>query len=82
MIESDMSAWDRNEKGEIEIEPVLEWAVGAMPNNVLLRLEILTETGQIAWAQLRLPADQAAELGESIRWMAKRAQAGPTEGQA
>jgi len=73
MIESDMAGWDRRPNGDIETEPVVSWAVGAMPLNVMVRLEILTESGQIAWAQIHISADQAIELGEALRLKGERA---------
>ncbi len=82
MIEADMAAWDRNPKGEIQTEPVVAWAVAAMPLNVAVRLEILQEDGRIAWAQLHLPATEAADLAKALRLKAKRALSAPTQGRA
>lgn len=73
MIETDMADWDRLPNGEIEIEHVAGWAVGASPRNVLLRLEILMATGQIGYAQLKIPADQAADLAKALAERATRA---------
>jgi hypothetical protein len=73
MTESDMGDWDRLSTGEIETAPVVGWAVAAMPLNVMLRLEILMETGQIGSAQVHIPANQVPELAEALLGKAERA---------
>ena len=76
MIETDMDHWDRLPNGEIETSPMAGWEVGAAPGVVLIRLEILTETGQIGSAQLQMPAAQASALGKALQLKAKRALSG------
>jgi len=73
VIETDLSDWERLPKGEIEISPVASWATAGTRDSVLLRLEIVTETGQIGWAQLAIPVEEAEELGRSLQWWATHA---------
>lgn len=81
-IETDTSDWDHWPNGEIETLPLAAWATAAEPGVVLLRLEILIETGQIGTAQVRLPAQEATALAESLAWMAGRAESDHSQGTA
>ena len=82
MIETDMSDWDRLPSGEIETLPMAGWATAATRSVVLLRVEILTEEGQIGTAQLTIPPEEAFELGRSLQWWAERSQASAQSGNA
>lgn len=82
MIEQDMDEWDRLPDGDIETAPVVGWAVAAFPLNVALRLEILTEPGQIGTAQVHIPAHRIPELVEALVRKAESALASESLGWA
>lgn len=73
MYETDIGEWECLPNGNIQTDPLVGFEVAAAPRLVLLRLEILTETGQIGYAQLRIPADQANELAQALQQKAATA---------
>lgn len=77
MIETDY--WDRHPSGEIETAPVIGFVLMDMPLNVMMRFEVLLETGQTGGVQMHIPATRAIELAEHLKSAAQRALSTPSD---
>ena len=67
------AGWEKDSLGNIRAVPTAAWAIAVVPANVLLRLDLLDQSGELRPFQVQMSALGARDLAKDL--MAAAAQA-------